>query len=139
RGDAELHQHRRRLLAGRADAEVRPRHDHVARPHPGGEIGPQVLQAVLGDDVEAELHHRAGRELVGIDLGRQPPDAVRGVTAHASTSRGSWICPRNADAAAVYGDARKTSVSLPPIRPRKLRAVVEMTRLPDGTRLPYPA
>jgi hypothetical protein len=102
RAHAQVHQHGGGLLARGADAEVGPGHEHVAARHAGGEVGADGLEAVLGDDVDAVLHGMARREQVGVDVGAEPPDAVRGVRdAHASTSRGSVTRPRNAAAATV--------------------------------------
>ena len=49
-------------------------------------------------------------------------------------SRGSQTRPASADAAAVYGDARYTCASLWPIRPGKLRLVVDTTVIGSFTR-----
>jgi hypothetical protein len=99
---AQVHQHGGSLLARGADAEVGPGHQHVAGLHARGEVGADGLQAVPGDDVDAVLHRMARREQVGVDVGAQAPDAVRCLGhAHASTSRGSVTCPRNAAAATV--------------------------------------
>jgi hypothetical protein len=126
-------QRRGGLLARRADAEVRPGDQHVAALHADGEIGAQRLQAMAGDDIDAGLHEFARRQLVGIDIGADAPDAVR---APASTSRGSAMRPCSAAAATVAGDASQTCTPSPPMRPRKLRAVLAMTRLPSVSRLP---
>src|SRR5690606_4966813 len=131
---AQLDQRGGGLLARRADAEIAARHQHVAWPHAAGEIGPHAFQAMAGDVGDAEFHVGARGELVGIDIVAGAPGFV-GRT-HASTSRGSAMRPASAAAATVYGEARYTWALAAPMRPLKLRAVVETTLAPSGIEPP---
>jgi hypothetical protein len=102
RGHTQVHQHRCGLLARGADAEVAPGHDHVARAHLAGKRGHEVFQAVRRDAFDAQLHVRAGRQRVGVDVVAKLPDGVpQQRRVHASTSRGSVMRPRSAEAATV--------------------------------------
>ena len=116
---------RGRLLARGANTEVGASHDHIALAHAAHEVGPHRFEAVARQHVQAVLHGMAGGEYIGVDVSAQFPDPV-GVC-HTSTSRGSVMQPRTADAATVYGDARYTCAVAEPMRPLKLRAVLEMT------------
>ena len=74
---------------------------------PAAKSGPHRFQAVPGDHLDAVLHGVAGRELIGVDVGADAPDPGAGGAVvlmagpHASTSRGSVITPRSAEAATV--------------------------------------
>ena len=130
RRHAQVHQHRCGLLARGADAEPGTGDEDVAAPHVGSEFGAHALQAVACHDVEAVLHRVAGRELIGVDVGRQAPGP------HARISRASLMRPRRADAATVYGEPRNTCAVAAPMRPLKLRAVLEMTLTPSPIAAP---
>ncbi|MNN60489.1 hypothetical protein D3C81_1756780 [compost metagenome] len=111
-GYAQAHQGRRRLLARRPDAEIRPGHQDVARLHLPCEFRADPLQAMPRNLVDAELHIGARRQRVGVDVGPHAPDAMGcgglcgdGVCCdpvrHAITSRGSAMRPATAEAATV--------------------------------------
>jgi hypothetical protein len=125
-----VHQHRRGLLARRADAEVRPGDDHVTRANLRSELGPQCFEAMARRDFEPVLHRVARRELVRVHVGRQAPNP------HARISRASAMRPRSAEAATVYGEPRKTCAVAAPMRPLKLRAVLEITVAPSRIAAP---
>src|SRR6185295_15548167 len=130
RGHAQMPERAGGLLARRAYAEVRAGHDHVAGLHLRREFGAHGFQAVTRNSIDAVFHRVARCQLVGVDLGGQPPRP------HDSISRASPIVPRTADAATVYGEARYTRALGEPMRPLKLRAVDEITVLPSGIALP---
>ena len=67
---------------------------HLAR-----KLGAHPLQAMRRDALDAQLHVGAGGKLVGVDVRAEGPDAVG--AHHASTSRGSVMRPRRAEAATV--------------------------------------
>src|SRR6476469_4304372 len=102
-----MHQDAGRLLARRADAEVRPGDDHVARAHAERELGTHCLEAMACGDFDAVLHRRAGGELVGVDVGGEFPGphawppSVAARARRASISRASLIAPHTAEAATV--------------------------------------
>ena len=102
RGDAEVAQRLRGLLARGAGAEVASADDHVARPHLGGEARLDQLQAMPRDLLDAEFHVLARREHVGLEVVAEDPRAA----AHATNSLGSQIRPATAEAATVYGEPR---------------------------------
>ena len=69
-----------------------------------GELGPHGFQAMRRDDLDAVLHAWPGAEWsVSMSAPRRQTRVRR---AHASTSRGSVMRPRSADAATVYGEPR---------------------------------
>ena len=74
--DAQMHQRRGGLLARRPDAEVGPGGDHIAGARLERELGPQRLQAVLGDDFRAVLDPQHRRQRIGVDIGGQTPDTA---------------------------------------------------------------
>ena len=97
-----MHQRRRRLLARGADAEIAPRDDDVATPGLHGKFRKDVFQAVLRNHIDAVLHIGAWRQRVGVHIVADMPYLVPDARiAHASTSRGSVMRPRSADAATV--------------------------------------
>src|SRR6185295_12799948 len=101
-GDAEMLQCLGRLLARRTDAEVAATDHGITRPHFRGKRRQHRREAVLGDLLDAELHVAAGGDDVGVDVVAEDPGL------HASSSRGSAMCPATAEAATVYGEARYT-------------------------------
>src|SRR6266850_4237294 len=117
-----------RLLAGRAGAEVAAGDDGVAGLHCRGERGRHGFKAMLGDFLDAELHVAARGDDVGVDVVAEDPGL------HAIRSRGSAMCPATADAATVYGEARYTCAVADPMRPLKLRAVLEIATVSSSRR-----
>src|ERR1043165_9927648 len=123
-----------RLLARGAGAEVAAADHDIARLHAARELGEHGLEAVHCDLVDAELHVAPRRDHVGVDVVAQHPGP------HCSNSRGSQIRPATAVAATVYGEARYTWDEAAPMRPWKLRAVLEIATMFSGSRCsPEPA
>ena len=95
-------QHTCGLLTRGANAEVGASHDHIARAHARSEVAAHGFQAMPANHLQAVLHEAARGQHIGVDVGAQTPDAgVLDRAVHASTSRGSLMRPRSADAATV--------------------------------------
>jgi len=95
---AQVSQRTGGLLARGADAKVGAGGQHVACLHTCGKVRPHGLQAMLRNHVDAVLHVSARCQHIGVDVGAHAPHTR---TAHASTSRGSVMRPRSAEAATV--------------------------------------
>src|SRR6266850_3367711 len=128
RRHAEVLERRRRLLARGAGAEVAAADNHFSRLHAAGELWKERLEAVRCDFRDAELHVAPRRDGVGVDVVAEHPGP------HCRSSRGSQMRPAAALAATVYGEARYTCEEAAPIRPLKLRAVLEMATMFSGSR-----
>src|SRR5262249_10544905 len=120
RRHAEVLERGGRLLARGAGAEGAAADHDVARLHAARGLGQHGLEAVHRDLVDSEFHVAPRRDHVGVDVVAQDPGP------HCSSSRGSQMRPATAVAATVYGEARYTWDDAAPMRPWKLRAVLEI-------------
>jgi hypothetical protein len=102
RGNAEVLQRLRRLLARGTAAEVASGDDDVAVAHLAGERRVDRFEAMARQFVDAGCHPPARGERIGIDVVAEQP----GAPAQCTSSRGSAIRPATALAATVYGEAR---------------------------------
>ena len=93
-----MHQRGSGLLARGAHAKVRARHQHIACAHLRRKFGAHGFQAMRRNAFNPEFHISPWGQRIGVDVGPHLPDFVR---AHASTSRGSLMLPRRAEAATV--------------------------------------
>jgi hypothetical protein len=106
RGHAQVHQHRRRLLARRADAEIGARDQHVAAAHAGWQSPGARPPGSGGRWSRCHASSCTRRQRIGVDIGGHADTACqapRGIRRgrHASTSRASAMRPRSAEAATV--------------------------------------